>query len=200
MRLLDWIKKAERRPLIASQLKGLTVISLLGVAVFLFAFFTYGKRPDFAALRAIKEIEAFPVAVELEVDSPARGVHFVAPHVTVKELFARQGMRMPSDDRVGNRVISPGMKITVGKRGEVTLGEMAAVKRLALGIPLDVNRATYEDLLLVPGLGEKTASALVNFRQGKGGKIGHLSELLEVAGIKEKRLEKLGRYLTCGDN
>jgi competence protein ComEA len=74
---------------------------------------------------------------------------------------------------------------------------MAADKRLALGIAIDVNRATLEELVLVPGIGEKTAGKIVEER-GLNGKFSRLEELMRVKGIKEKRLEKLRRYLCVG--
>ena len=66
---------------------------------------------------------------------------------------------------------------------------MSADKRLALGIPIDLNRSSLEDLVLVPGIGEKTAAKIVEER-GLNGTFGNLEELMRVKGIKEKRLEK----------
>lgn len=71
---------------------------------------------------------------------------------------------------------------------------MAAATRLAIGVPLDVNSATREDLVLVPGIGEKTAEDLVRFREREGG-IRTIEELLQIPGIKEKRLAALRPYL-----
>ncbi len=74
---------------------------------------------------------------------------------------------------------------------------MAADKRLALGIPIDLNRSSLEDLVLVPGIGEKTAEKIVEERR-LNGTFGKLEELMRVKGIKEKRLERLRRYLCIG--
>ena len=74
---------------------------------------------------------------------------------------------------------------------------MSADKRLALGIPIDLNRSSLEDLVLVPGIGEKTAEKIVEERR-LNGMFGTLEELMRVKGIKEKRLEKLRRYLCIG--
>jgi competence ComEA-like helix-hairpin-helix protein len=76
-------------------------------------------------------------------------------------------------------------------------GITSADKRLALGIPIDLNRSSLEDLVLVPGIGEKTAEKIVEER-GLNGTFGKLEELMRVKGIKEKRLEKLRRYLCIG--
>ncbi len=67
---------------------------------------------------------------------------------------------------------------------------MAAAKRLALGIPIDINRSSLEDLVLVPGIGEKTAEKILEQRNANG-TFRKLDELMLVKGIKEKRFEKL---------
>jgi competence protein ComEA len=74
---------------------------------------------------------------------------------------------------------------------------MSADKRLALGLPIDLNRSSFEDLVLVPGIGEKTAEKILEER-GLNGKFGKLEELMRVKGIKGKRLERLRRYLCIG--
>jgi len=42
---------------------------------------------------------------------------------------------------------------------------MPAVRRLALGMPIDLNRASAEELSQVPGIGEKLAVQIVQLRQ-----------------------------------
>jgi competence protein ComEA len=79
----------------------------------------------------------------------------------------------------------------------ISVGPMSAEKRLALGIPIDVNRSSLEELVLVPGIGEKTAEKILDQRNVNG-TFRKLDELMLVKGIKEKRLEKLRRYLCIG--
>ena len=74
---------------------------------------------------------------------------------------------------------------------------MSADKRLALGIPIDLNRSSFADLVLVPGIGEKTAEKIVEERRFNGAFV-RIEELTRVKGIKEKRLGKLRRYLCIG--
>ena len=40
---------------------------------------------------------------------------------------------------------------------------------IALGMPLDLNRATAQDLEALPGVGPKRAAAIVGFREANGG-------------------------------
>jgi competence ComEA-like helix-hairpin-helix protein len=60
---------------------------------------------------------------------------------------------------------------------------------------LDINRATLAELVAVPGLGSRTAQAIIDLRSKKGS-FSKLDELLEVRGIKEKKLAQLSAHLT----
>ena len=59
---------------------------------------------------------------------------------------------------------------------------------------LDINRATIEELVAVPGIGSRMAQAIVDLRSKKGA-FTKLDDLLEVPGIKEKKLASLTPYL-----
>jgi competence protein ComEA len=74
---------------------------------------------------------------------------------------------------------------------------MAMAKRLALGIPIDINRLTIAEMMLVPGIGEKTAERILECRS-ENGPFRNLDDLTRVKGIKEKRLEKLRPFLCVG--
>lgn len=59
---------------------------------------------------------------------------------------------------------------------------------------LDLNRATLEELVRVPGIGSRMAKAIVDLRAKKGS-FTRIEELLEVRGIKEKKLAALSEHL-----
>jgi len=61
--------------------------------------------------------------------------------------------------------------------------------------PVDVNAATREELIAVPGIGEKTAQAILDLRARKG-RITDLSELTVIKGISDAKLETFKKYLT----
>jgi competence protein ComEA len=61
---------------------------------------------------------------------------------------------------------------------------------------VDINKATIEDLVAVPGLGKSLAQRIVDFRE-KNGPFGEVDDLLKVQGIGEKSLVKLRPHLTC---
>lgn len=59
---------------------------------------------------------------------------------------------------------------------------------------LDLNRVSAEDLVGVPGIGPRMAQAIVALRSSKGS-FTRVEELLEVTGIKEKKLAAIAGYL-----
>lgn len=60
---------------------------------------------------------------------------------------------------------------------------------------MDLNTATLEQLLIVPGIGEKTAELILAYREEHGG-FTSVEQLLEIKGIGEKKLETMREYLT----
>lgn len=63
--------------------------------------------------------------------------------------------------------------------------------------PLDINTATAQDLAFLPGIGETIAQRIVDWREANGG-FAELTDLLQVEGIGEKRLEQMIPYITIG--
>lgn len=59
---------------------------------------------------------------------------------------------------------------------------------------LDLNRATLEELLAVPGIGERLAHSILDLRSRKGA-FSSIDELLEIRGIGEKSIVNLAEYL-----
>lgn len=60
---------------------------------------------------------------------------------------------------------------------------------------IDINQATYEDLLNIKGIGPKLAKDIIAYRN-KNSSFRDLEELKEVKGIGEYRYNKIKDYLT----
>lgn len=60
---------------------------------------------------------------------------------------------------------------------------------------IDLNRATAEDLMTLPGIGEVLAERILEYRDVSGGFV-NVEQLLEVSGIGEKTLEELSAFIT----
>jgi len=59
---------------------------------------------------------------------------------------------------------------------------------------IDINSADAETLQLIPGIGPKTADAIVKYRKANG-KFKSVDDLLSVKGIGEKSLAKMKPFL-----
>lgn len=69
---------------------------------------------------------------------------------------------------------------------------------LALGGKLDLNRATAEELALLPGVGRSLARALVRERDALGGAFPDWGHVDTVRGVGEAKLAMLQQFTTLG--
>jgi len=72
---------------------------------------------------------------------------------------------------------------------------MAANKLLAFSVPLDLNRASAEDLCLIPGIGESLAQEMIAYRDRRKG-FRSVEDLRNVKGIGEKKYRNLKGFFT----
>jgi competence protein ComEA len=89
-------------------------------------------------------------------------------------------------------LLSPGI-VAAGER-KTTPEATASATTKTVPQRLDLNRASQDELVGVPGIGPRMAQAIVDLRSKKGS-FKRLEELLEVTGIKEKKLAAISGYL-----
>jgi competence protein ComEA len=77
----------------------------------------------------------------------------------------------------------------------VVVEPLAPPKLKVLAVPIPLNTATAEELDILPGIGPKTAQAIVEFRDKKG-KFASPDDLLQVPGIGPKKLSALKPHIT----
>ncbi len=63
---------------------------------------------------------------------------------------------------------------------------------------VDLNSATVDQLISLPGVGPKLAGRIVEYRE-KAGRFGSIEELLNVKGIGEKKFQKFEHRLKVGE-
>jgi hypothetical protein len=138
------------------------------------------------------------IAIEITDNRGADGIYFLPKTTAVAELSKITGNDMLKHPGLADIHSSYGSAISVSTEGGVLkITDMSSVKRLALGLPIDLNRASEEDLLLVPGIGERMAAQIVQLRHSRGS-FERLSDLIVVPGIKERKLRDFEKYLTVG--
>jgi competence protein ComEA len=187
-----WKGNPSRQSMTGHQIRGIISLSLfLALIPFISFFLSSNTSISYPILSTAGP--AFR-AVEFVREKGETGVFFVEPGTSISQF-----LEITKEDILpaGDREITGGMKIRKvgqGGRAMIRIEKMDAAARLALGLPMDINTAGRDDLVLVPGIGEKTADIIVAARAKKN-RFGSLEELKEIRGIKEKKLEKLRPYL-----
>jgi competence protein ComEA len=175
-----------------SQIKGLIAICIaLAIITFISFFFSSFASYKFPVFTDQSDNS---LAIEI-VDGDKRGeIYFVSPQTTANQLLKTAGSGQTEEN---DFPLESGMRIKInsasGTQG-VIVEKMNAAKRLALGMQLDINKATEDDLLLITGIGEVTAKKILDFRR-KLGRFRNIEQLMKIEGIKEKRLAKFRKYL-----
>jgi len=100
----------------------------------------------------------------------------------------------------GKFILSKGEPLKEGDSLHVTekgvkRGRMKGGTLLLLGLPVNVNEATTEDLVAISGIGPKRAESIVAYRE-KNGPFSSLSDLVKVKGIGEKSFTRMKNFLT----
>lgn len=138
------------------------------------------------------------IAVEVAGEQRKDGIYFLPEGTTVGKALSLIGISGTNHLGKTNLIeISTGSALTISPQGEVGIGDMAAARKLALSLPVDLNRISEEELVLVPGIGEKTAYQIIQLRKEMGG-FRDIAELMALPGIKEKKLNSLKGYLVVG--
>lgn len=88
--------------------------------------------------------------------------------------------------------VKDGMKIYVPQVGEVVKNE----RNDGSGNYIDLNLATKEELMTLPGVGEKTADKIIDYRNKEEFK--NVNDLLNVPGFGKKKMESLKGLIAVG--
>jgi competence protein ComEA len=174
------------------QIRGIVAITVT-LAIIPFFVFVSGSKINYQIPEFTNQFIGKNAAEVIE-NGTRRGIYFVDPGTSLNQLLKSMDIQYSPDK---NFLLDNGIKITVistfGNQ-QIAVNEIELAKRLALGLPLDINRANESDLLLITGIGEATAKKILELRS-KLGRYKDIEQLTEIKGIKEKKLEKLRPYL-----
>ena len=141
--------------------------------------------------------EGIGITVELAGDENHSGIYFLRQGATIRDLLIEAGI----DDVAGFRdadlagVVYSGDRVLCDMdRYRATIGDMFVSTRLALGMPVDLNKATLEELMLIPGIGRRTASKVVRFREEEGA-FSEIDVLKRIKSLGKKRYDRIKGYL-----
>jgi len=141
--------------------------------------------------------EGSGIAVQIAGYETYAGIYFVQRGSTIGDLLRKAGI----DDRGGftgfdsSRTLQSGERVVFDRvTGRVIVNHMPASDRLALGMPIDLNRATPEELALIPGIGRTTAAKIARFREEKG-LFPSIDDLKRIEGLGKKQYEEIRKYL-----
>lgn len=114
------------------------------------------------------------LTVEIEGIKGCNGIYSLSPGSTVYDLFIVA--RTEHISRFNKRDLSinvhDGDKVIIttedNRYSSITVGRMEESTRYVFDMPININNATVEDLELIPGIGKKTARAIVEYRKMNG--------------------------------
>ena len=184
-------------PLTNKQADGIIVLVAITALVYVFNLLGPLFLPAHHTHVPFSSKEEGELAIALNVNGKDIGVYFMPQGARLSDLMAaaRTDLPRPFSGRSDSRRLKAGDKIylTGDSSPSIAVGKMGAPQALALGLPLDINSATFDDLVLVSGIGEKTAARIIALREKKGG-LRRIEELMEIKGIKEKKLDRIKKY------
>jgi competence protein ComEA len=174
------------------QIKGLIavclILAIIPFFIFLYSLFITYKAPAFT------DQLGNSLAIEVVENDQPRGIYFVSSETSSGQLLKTAGI---GEFLYPDFKLNDGMKIminSVSGKNDMVITKIASAERLALGMPLDINQTTEDDLLLITGIGQATAEKILDLRS-KLGRFRDIKQLMEIKGIKEKKLAEIRKYL-----
>jgi competence protein ComEA len=142
---------------------------------------------------------AAPILVDVAGWVRAPGVYeFVAGARVIDAIEAAGGARPDAELQALNLAapLVDGTQILVPRRGQAPpVGSVPGSSTSATGGLVNVNTATAAELETLPGIGEVTAQAIIDYRT-EHGPFTSVDELLDVTGIGDVTLENIRELVT----
>ena len=134
--------------------------------------------------------------VEVAGAAAHSGIYSFDHAPTLAEVWHRAGVSTPPP--LGDNRLGSGSRVEIDAKGGHRLGRMSGEALMTLGLALDLNTATSEDLDALPGIGPVLAKRIVDYRAAHG-PFKKIDDLMEVSGIGPKKLEKIKPFLVISE-
>lgn len=134
--------------------------------------------------------------VEVTGKVPHPGVYSFPKPPSLREVWAKAGGEGTAPDP--EKIITSGSRVEVSPDHGYRVAAMSGDQLVTLGLPIDLNRATAEDLDAIPGIGPALAKRIIDYRQAQG-PFKQIEDLREVSGFGPQNLPKLKPFLGLGN-
>jgi len=136
-------------------------------------------------------------------DEDREGVYGLPEGSAVRDLLRAAEWQPPAEieEAVLEQTLRGGDRVTPLKgpdgRPLLSIDAMPAAEKLVFGLPVDLNEASYDDLTRIPGIGQKTAEAILRHRENSG-PLKSLDDLKEITTLGERKISEMGKYAFAG--
>ena len=177
---------------------------ILVIIVVLLIFLVYRNAPElslpvFTSPADSIQTHHLPFAVEIAGEINAPGIYSFEGEMSMGAIIERAG-GLKENVILSNAFfltdVPNGAQIAINRDPDlckVTL--MEPEKRFLYFVPININTAGIEELEVLPGVGQKTAHAIVGYRKQHGA-FARLDELQAVPGIGPTTFMKMKDYLS----
>ena len=178
------------------QFDGAIVIVVMTVFIYIIAYYFPLFQPRICLI-PFGDKTSGPIIVEIIGDHEHNGIYHMGEKAKAYDLLFAAGIRNFEgfDKNNLNTTLSSGKSVFIESGNQLNIIEMNNAKKLACNIPIDINKASLDDLIMIPGIGEKTAWRIIQLRKKYGG-FKKIDDLMAIRGIKEKKITKLKGYFT----
>ncbi|MBN2567871.1 MAG: helix-hairpin-helix domain-containing protein [Deltaproteobacteria bacterium] len=199
---LSWIKKNENH--CAGQLYGACMIASAVALICIVKLIGESFYVPSQIILPYNEYESTDSSMaEISGETGRRGIYILpSGKVNIDQLFMAVGITDKNgiDERLLHRIIVEGDRIVIHRVFPYLMIEkMDDRTRLALDVPIDVNNAEIEELLLIPGIGLQTAEAIIESRRTKGS-FSKKEDLKTINGLGSKKYERIQEHIFVGES
>lgn len=185
-----------------------TLLKFIGYALcfFLISVFghLYSQKADVDGIKitGVEYKDAEEVIAEVTGEVKYPGKYSVEKGTKVHSLiYTAGGIKDGGDPESvdGDMVIVEPCVINVGKLSDYDIEASFAESEYSPDTPCNINRATKDDLVNLPGIGDVIAINIINYRKVNGD-FTNTDEIQKVDGVGKGKYEKIKDIITVGGN